>query len=320
MYMHNIYIIKVHNVHSTLGSLPYVALYRKFSLVSDISTMSMYCIYIFISVQFLHYNDLSSFNTVTGGNVICTTGDNVSCTTGGNDTCTTGGNDTCTTGGNDTCTTGGNDTCTTGGNDTCTTGGNDTCTTGGNDTCTTGGNDTCTTGGNDTCTTGGNDTCTTGGNDTCTTGGNDTCTTGGNDTCTTGHGGNDTCTTGGNGTNSYRSILVGHPGSKTDITITATIGENVKLICSRIRAWKRWTSDMNELNKNCSHNMRIRGGKGYYNLTINSFQSSNAGMYTCGVTLRKTENETRTCRMLISENASICNYTVGRYVLYNCFM
>ena len=260
--MHNIYIIKVHNVHSTLGSLPYVALYRKFSLVSDISTMSMYCIYIFISVQFLHYNDLSSFNTVTGGNVICTTGDNVSCTTGGNDTCTTGGNDTCTTGGNDTCTTGGNDTCTTGGNDTCTTGGNGTCTTGGND----------------------------------------------------------TCTTGGNGTNSYRSILVGHPGSKTDITITATIGENVKLICSRIRAWKRWTSDMNELNKNCSHNMRIRGGKGYYNLTINSFQSSNAGMYTCGVTLRKTENETRTCRMLISENASICNYTVGRYVLYNCFM
>ena len=78
------------------------------------------------------------------------------------------------------------------------------------------------------------------------------------------------------------SVLVGYPGNTTDITITATIGENVKLVCSRTSAWKRWTSDMNKITKSS----RIMRGSGYYNLTITSFQSSHAGMYTCGVTVR----------------------------------
>ena len=110
--------------------------------------------------------------------------------------------------------------------------------------------------------------------------------------------------------NDTTSVLVGHPSNSTDITITATIGENVTLACSRIRAWKRWTSDMNELNKSSSHNIRIKGGKGYYNLTITSFQSSNTGMYTCGVTVRT--NKT-TNNMLTADTASIVNYTVGKF-------
>ena len=110
--------------------------------------------------------------------------------------------------------------------------------------------------------------------------------------------------------NGTTSVLVGHPSNTTDITITATIGQNVKLVCLRTSAWKRWTSDMNELTKNSSHNIRIRGGKGYYNLTITSFQSSNAGMYTCGVTLRT--NKTTINNTLTADTASIVNYTVGK--------
>ena len=100
--------------------------------------------------------------------------------------------------------------------------------------------------------------------------------------------------------NDTTSILVGYPGNTTDITITATIGENVKLVCSRISAWKRWTSDMNELTTGSSHNLYIMTDtSGYYNLTITSFQSSNTGMYTCGVTNH-------------ADTASIVKYTVGK--------
>ena len=103
--------------------------------------------------------------------------------------------------------------------------------------------------------------------------------------------------------NGTTSVLVGYPSNSTDITITATIGENVTLVCSRIRAWKRWTSDMNELNKSYSHNTHIKGDtSGYYNLTITSFQSSNTGMYTCGVTVRTSDRFA----------ASIVNYTLGK--------
>ena len=127
---------------------------------------------------------------------------------------------------------------------------------------------------------------------------------------TTVTGDNDACTTSDNDTNSYR-ILVGYQGSRTDITITATIGENVTLACSRTSAWKRWTSDMSEISRDrhSSSNLGIKGNdSGYYFLTITSFQSSNAGMYTCGVTLRKGN----ICGMLFGDNASICNYTVGK--------
>ena len=103
--------------------------------------------------------------------------------------------------------------------------------------------------------------------------------------------------------NGTTSVLVGHPSNTTDITITATIGENVTLACSRIRAWKRWTSDMNEITRSSSHNIRIKGGSGYYNLTITSFQSSNTGMYTCGV---------RVLTETTIGNTSIVNYTVGK--------
>ena len=67
---------------------------------------------------------------------------------------------------------------------------------------------------------------------------------------------------------------------------------------------------MNELTKSSSHNIRIKGGKGYFNLTITSFQSSNTGMYTCGVTVRT--NETTTNNMFTADTASIDNYTVGK--------
>ena len=110
--------------------------------------------------------------------------------------------------------------------------------------------------------------------------------------------------------NGTTSVLVGYPGNTTDITITATHGENVTLVCSRTRAWRIWTSDMNELTKSSSHNIRIKGGKGYFNLTITSFQSSNTGMYTCGVTVRT--NETTTNNMFTADTASIDNYTVGK--------
>ena len=101
--------------------------------------------------------------------------------------------------------------------------------------------------------------------------------------------------------NGATSVLVGYPNNTTDITITATIGENVTLVCSRPSAWKRWTSDMNEITRSSSHNIRIKGGNGY-NLTITSFQSSNTGMYTCGVTVRTN----------VADTASIVNYTVGK--------
>ena len=104
--------------------------------------------------------------------------------------------------------------------------------------------------------------------------------------------------------NGATSVLVGYPNNTTDITITATIGENVTLVCSRPSAWKRWTSDMNELSGGSSSNIHIKGGNGYYNLTITSFQSSNTGMYTCGVTVRT--------NMLTTDTASIVNYTVGK--------
>ena len=110
--------------------------------------------------------------------------------------------------------------------------------------------------------------------------------------------------------NGATSVLVGYPGNTTDLTITATHGENVTLACSRISAWKRWTSDMNELTKSSSHNIRIKGGKGYNNLTITSFQSSNTGMYTCGVTVRT--SITTINNMFTADTASIVNYTVGK--------
>ena len=130
---------------------------------------------------------------------------------------------------------------------------------------------------------------------------------------TTVTGDNGTCTTGGNdhGTNSYR-VLVGYPGNTTDITITATIGENVTLACSRIRAVKEWTSgsDVNKIRKASSYNIHFNRGCGYLNMTITSFQSTNAGKYTCGVTLRRQS----VCGMLFGNNSSesICNYTVGK--------
>ena len=126
---------------------------------------------------------------------------------------------------------------------------------------------------------------------------------------TTVTGDNDTCTTGGNDTNSY-SVLVGYPGNTTDITITATLGENVKLVCSRISATKEWTSDGNKITR--AHHIHIKRGSGYINLTITSFQLSNAGMYTCGVTLRNQGNETNICGMPFASSASRCNYTVGK--------
>ena len=110
--------------------------------------------------------------------------------------------------------------------------------------------------------------------------------------------------------NGATSVLVGYPDNTTDITITATIGENVTLVCLRTSAWKRWTSDMNELTESSSHNIHITGGGGDYNLAITSFQSSNAGMYTCGVTLRT--NETTISNMFTADTASIVNYTVGK--------
>ena len=112
--------------------------------------------------------------------------------------------------------------------------------------------------------------------------------------------------------NDTTSVLVGHPDNTTDISITATIGENVTLACSRISAWKRWTSDMNEITKNSSHNINIKGDtSGYYNLTITSFQSSNTGMYTCGVTVQT--NKTTINNMFTADTASIVNYTVGKF-------
>ena len=111
--------------------------------------------------------------------------------------------------------------------------------------------------------------------------------------------------------NGATSVLVGYPGNTTDLTITATHGENVTLACSRISAWKRWTSDMIELTRSSSHNIRIKGDtSGYYNLTITSFQSSNTGMYTCGVTVRT--NITTINNTLTADTASIVNYTVGK--------
>ena len=110
--------------------------------------------------------------------------------------------------------------------------------------------------------------------------------------------------------NGTTSVLVGYPGNTTDITITATHGKNVTLMCSRNMAWKRWTSDMNEITRSSSHNIRIKEGKGYNNLTITSFQSSNTGMYTCGVTVRT--NITKIDNTLTADTASIVNYTVGK--------
>ena len=103
--------------------------------------------------------------------------------------------------------------------------------------------------------------------------------------------------------NGTTSVLVGHPSNTTDITITATIGENVTLACSRTRAWKRWTSGTKNLTTGSSQNLYIMGDtSGYYNLTITSFQSLNTGMYTCGVTVRTN----------VADTASIVNYTVGK--------
>ena len=108
------------------------------------------------------------------------------------------------------------------------------------------------------------------------------------------------------------SILVGYPGNTTDITITATIGENVTLVCSRTSASKEWTSgsDVNKIRKASSYNIQFKQGSGYLNMTITSFQSTNAGKYTCGVTLRQQS----VCGMLFGDNASksICNYAVGK--------
>ena len=105
------------------------------------------------------------------------------------------------------------------------------------------------------------------------------------------------------------SLLVGHPSNTTDITITATLGENVKLVCSRTRAWKRWTSDTNEIN--ISYPLAsISTMGGYYNLIMTSFQSSNAGMYTCGVTVQT--NITTISNTLTADTASIVNYTIGK--------
>ena len=103
--------------------------------------------------------------------------------------------------------------------------------------------------------------------------------------------------------NGTTSVLVGYPDNSTDITITATMGENVTLVCSRTRAWKRWTSDMNDLANKSSPSVNImRDTSGYYNLTITSFQSLNTGIYTCGVTVRTN----------VADTASIVNYTVGK--------
>ena len=110
--------------------------------------------------------------------------------------------------------------------------------------------------------------------------------------------------------NGTTSVLVGHPSNCNTTDITATHGENVTLMCSRNMAWKRWTSDMNELNRNSSHNIRIRIKDGYYNLIITSFQSLNTGMYTCGVTVRT--NITSISNKLTADTASIVNYTVGK--------
>ena len=78
-------------------------------------------------------------------------------------------------------------------------------------------------------------------------------------------------------------VTIGREDDPTEITITPTVSEEMRLLCSRsgLSNYKAWSSSGSRI----TNSGIVTGDQAVQTLTISTIKPSHTGIYSCGVTM-----------------------------------